>query len=110
MLVLCARQVLGFLLLSNFAVARKFKFGVEEVNVGTTRDYEEDDVLLVIASTAGSGNHSDKFSLGPVEKNASIKWNNITQELDVPSGASNLSVALSAFNADDPDEAQVGSK
>lgn len=92
----------------NFVVARRFKFGVEEVNVNTTLDHDEDDLLLVIASTTGTGNISSKYFMGEVRDNDSIKGNNLTQEIDVPDKAANLSVAFSAFNAPDVNEEMVG--
>jgi hypothetical protein len=110
MLSTLAHQLLGFLILSNFALAVRFKFGIEEVTVGTTRDNFEDDGLLVVASYTGSGNKSNDWELGSLEEGDSIKWTNLTQEIDVPSGASNLSVAIGVSNAKDADEELVSSK
>jgi hypothetical protein len=105
-----AQQLLGFLVLSNLALAVRFQFGIEEVTVGTTRDNFEDDGLLVVASYTGSGNKSNDWELGSLEEGDSIKWTNLTQEIDVPSGASNLSVAIGVSNAKDADEELVSSK
>jgi hypothetical protein len=49
MLSTLAQQLLGLLVFSNLASAVRFKFGVEEMKVGLTRDNLEDDGLLVIA-------------------------------------------------------------
>jgi hypothetical protein len=110
MLALRTCQWLGFLALSNLAFATRFRFGVEEVNVGLTRDPLEDDALLVIASVTGSGNKTNNWELGSVGAGDSIKWNNLTQEIDVPRGAANLSMAFGIANAPDPDEELVSGK
>jgi hypothetical protein len=110
MVSILAQQLLGFLVLSNLALAVRFQFGIEEVTVGTTRDNFEDDGLLVVASYTGSGNKSNDWELGSLEEGDSIKWTNLTQEIDVPSGASNLSVAIGVSNAKDADEELVSSK
>jgi hypothetical protein len=107
MLSTLAQQLLGLIVFSNLASAVRFKFGVEEVKVGLTRDNLEDDGLLVIASVTGSGDKSDHWELGSLENGDSINWSNLTQEIDVPSGASNLSMAIGVSNADGADEELV---
>lgn len=70
----------------------------------STRDVQEDDVLLVVASFSGTTNNTNNWSLGSVKDGASIKWDNLTQEIDVPSQAANLSVAVGVSNTPDQDE------
>jgi hypothetical protein len=110
MLALRTQELLGFLALCTLASATRFRFGIEEVNVGLTRDPLEDDALLAIASATGSANKTNNWELGSVGAGNSIKWNNLTQEIDVLSSAANVSMAFGITNAPDPDEEMVSGK
>lgn len=96
--------LLCLLYLTNLAIAVKYRFSIQEVRIASTRDIDEDDVLLVVASFSGTTNNTNNWSLGSVEDGASIKWDNLTQEIDVPSQAANLSVAIGISNTPDQDE------
>jgi hypothetical protein len=91
--------LLGILFLTNLTLAGRYRFGIQEIDVGLPRDLKEDDLLLVIASTSGSGNNSKTWSLGTAVENSTIKWTNLTQEIEVPAKAANLSVAIGVFNS-----------
>jgi len=101
------KVLLSLLLLANVAIAVRFSFTIQEVHVGVTRDLQEDDLLLVIASTAGSNTIKNSWLVGEVEADAIVAANDTvkyTQEIDVPDSASNLSVAIGGLNTDDEDE------
>ena len=101
------QRMLALLLLVNITLAVRFSFSIQEVMVGTTRDISEDDLVLAIAFNTGSSSNNRTWSLGSVEANDTIKWNNLTQEIDVPASASNLSVAIGILNTPDEDEATI---
>ncbi|KAF1849197.1 uncharacterized protein K460DRAFT_428660 [Cucurbitaria berberidis CBS 394.84] len=100
-------QLLGFLLLVNMALAGRFSFSIQEIIVGVTRDFKEDDLVLAIAATTGSTPSNNTWSLGSVEANDIIKWNNLTHEIEVPVSASNLSVAIGIMNTPNGTEVTV---
>jgi len=107
------KVLLSLLLLANVAIAVRFSFTIQEVHVGVTRDLQEDDLLLVIASTAGSNTIKNSWLVGEVEADAIVAANDTvkyTQEIDVPDSASNLSVAIGGLNTDDEDEELAFSK
>jgi hypothetical protein len=99
--------MLALLLLVNITLAVRVSFSIQEIIVGTTRDISEDDLVLAIAFNTGSSSNNRTWSLGSVEENDIIKWNNLTQEIDVPASASNLSVAIGILNTPDEDEATI---
>jgi len=101
------KVLLSLLLLANVAIAVRFSFTIQEVHVGVTRDLQEDDLLLAIASTAGSNTIKNSWLVGEVEADAIVAANDTvkyTQDIDVPDAASNLSVAIGGLNTDDEDE------
>lgn len=98
MLVFGVQQVLGFLLLAKVTLAGQFSFAIQEIDVGEPRGSTEDNLVLALASTTSYGNLSKTYTIGPVEKNNTIKWNNLTLVIEVPTSASNLSIALGVFN------------
>ncbi|KAI4625142.1 uncharacterized protein J4E87_004988 [Alternaria ethzedia] len=107
------KALLSLLLLANVAIAVRFSFTIQEVHVGVTRDLQEDDLLLAIASTAGSNTIKNSWLVGEVEADAIVAANDTvkyTQEIDVPDAASNLSVAIGGLNTDDEDEELAFSK
>jgi hypothetical protein len=101
------KQLFALLLLANLAFAVRFSFQIKEINVQVTRDFIEDDLVLAVASNTGSANLSSNWPLGSVESNDTITWNNLTQEVDVPATAANLSMAFGIANTPDNTEAKM---
>jgi hypothetical protein len=110
MLVLRAQKFFCLLILTNLAFAARFRFTIQEIDIGLTRDLNEDDVILAIASTTGFGTINNTWTLGSAKKNTTFKWSNLTQEFEVPANAVNLSVAIAASNSPDADEKTVQGK
>lgn len=106
-MALRSQSILSSLLLIHMTVAVRFSFSIKDITVGRTRDLKEDDLVLAIASNTGVGNYSNVFFLGPIEADQSIKWTNLTQEIDVPTDARNISVALGITNTADATEANI---
>jgi hypothetical protein len=105
------QQLLRILLLVNVALASRFSFAIQEIDVRETLGLTEDTLVLALASTTGYGTLNKTWSLGVVKQNSTIKWNNLTQEVEVPASASNLSIALGVFNhpnRDDSNESVTG--
>jgi len=101
------KVLLSLLLLANVAIAVRFSFTIQEVDVVVTRDISEDDLLLAIASTAGGNTIKDSWPVGEVEADTIVPPNDTVkymQEIDVPESALNLSVAIGGFNTNDTDE------
>ncbi|KAF2822365.1 hypothetical protein CC86DRAFT_409976 [Ophiobolus disseminans] len=92
------------LLLSSIAHASRFSFSISEITVQRTRDVAEDDLFLALASTAGSSTTNHTFPLVSVKEGSIIKWDNLTQEIDVPAAATNLSIAIGVLNNANDDE------
>ena len=107
------KVLLSLLLLANVAIAVRFSFTIQEVDVVVTRDISEDDLLLAIASTAGGNTIKDSWPVGSVEADTIVPPNDTVkymQEIDVPESALNLSVAIGGFNTNDTDEEMAMSK
>ncbi|KAF2128128.1 hypothetical protein P153DRAFT_358248 [Dothidotthia symphoricarpi CBS 119687] len=101
-------QLLSFLLLANLAFAGLFSFSIQEISVGETRGRGEDYLILAIASTTGSSTNNKTWPLTAVVQNQTIKWTNLTQEIQVlPASVSNLSVAIGIMNNPDDDAASA---
>jgi hypothetical protein len=98
------KSIFALLLLVNLTVAVRFSFSIKDVTVGRTRDLTEDDLVLVLASNTGASNNSKSFFLGPIEADQSIRWTNLTQEIDVPADARNISLAFGISNTADATE------
>jgi hypothetical protein len=104
------KQFLPIFFLLSLAAAGKFKFSIQEILVGETREgLGDDDLLLAIASTAGSSNNSNHWMVGSVNNKDQIKWDNLTQEVEVSDKASNLSIAFGLSNTPDLDEQAISS-
>jgi hypothetical protein len=104
MLVSSARLLVGLLFFVNLTLAAKFRFSIQEIHVNLTRDISTDDLLLAIASNNGSTSNSNSWSLGEAKKDASFKWSNLTQEVEVSPKAANLSVAIGLLNKPSKDD------
>lgn len=96
--------LLAFLLMANMTLAGRFRVSIQEIVVGTTRDFSEDDLLLAVAATTGFGTNNKTWLLGSAKGGDIIKWDNLTQDVEVPASASNLSVAIGVLNDPDGDE------
>lgn len=103
-------HLLGILLLVNMVLAVRYKFSIQEINIGNVRGFEDDDLFLAIACTTGPTTSNNSWPIGLVKDNSTIKWDNLTQEVDVPSSASNLSVAYGAINGANQDDGSLSSK
>ena len=97
----------AFLLFANMALASRFRFSINEIVVGVTRDISEDDLFLAIATTTGFGTNNKTWTLGEAQKGNTFKWDNLTQEIEVPASASNLSIAIGVLNGKSGDEHTV---
>lgn len=93
-----------FFLLASLALASRFKFIVQSVDVGVTRDMQEDDLILAIGTKTNSGTTNSTWALGSVVEGDSIKWDNLTTEIEVPATGSNLSIGIGILNAEATDD------
>jgi len=101
--------LLSLLLLANVAIAGRYSFTIQEVSIGVTRDWREEDLTLALVSTAGGSNivGNSTWLVGEVHKGQTIATNDTVkymQEFDITDTASNLSVAIGGFNIEDADE------
>ncbi|CAI6334895.1 unnamed protein product [Periconia digitata] len=86
------------LLSTNWVTAGRFRFSVQEISTNTTRDISEDDLILGIATSTNSGSNNKTWTIGPAVEGSVFKWDNLTQEVEVPASGSNLSVAIGVMN------------
>lgn len=98
------KSVLAFFLLIDVVFAGRYSFSIQDIIVRKARDDKEDDLFLALASTAGSSTIDKNFTLVAVEAGDTIKWTNLTQEVEVPAAAANLSVAFGLANIANPAE------
>lgn len=93
------------LFLANSVIGDLYRFSIQEVDIGITRDLMEDDLFLSIASIAGSSKNSTTWGIGSFNKNESISWGNLTQDVDISSANTNLSITFGLLNIEDADKA-----
>jgi hypothetical protein len=99
MLVSSARILVRLLLFVNLALAAHFRFGIQEIHVNLTRALRTDELLLAIASNGGATTNSTTWPLGEAKVGATIPGGiNLTQVVEVPAKATNLSVAIGLLN------------
>jgi hypothetical protein len=107
MVVFYTQRLLGLFILINLTVAARFRFSIQEIDIGSVSCWKEDDVILAIASTTGFRTKNETWSLNSAEEYATIKRNNLLQEFEVPNNAANSSVAIAAANSPNADEKKV---
>lgn len=89
---------LSLLLPFNVVFASQFRFNIQEIYIDTPVDLAEDDLTLALVATTGSKNFTQSYIMGSFGGNETIKWENLTLNIDLPKESNNFSVAFGLFN------------
>jgi hypothetical protein len=96
-------------LLSSLVLADRYRFGISNIAIRTTRDLREDDLVLAIGAVSNSAEiGSETFYLGGGHNSDEvIALNNLTQEITIDDRSADLSIAFGLVNIGDGPEIDI---